>query len=493
MSLGRRGSAARVVRGAVAAVVLPALAACCAGAWSGVPCLTGDDPRAADARRQWTLAREASGADQICALEQVPSFFHDYSDQLDAPTCAPEFVERMEEAIFADEPIEFSRLLLARIRAVGAVGDTTDVMPQKAALLLRLVELPDEALSDYRPLSGEPGPPPEKDLVRRVALFELAGSNLYLNVPEARAWLAARVAAPRDDGEALAVRSAADHLLSDTLWGHPEQAIDNGAFAVLRGWIDDVPRRCAGAWAPESFELLLVELEALGHYAGRFGMSEAARAALEAVLEPRARVPLVEGRPAARHDLYVAATLARFDLDGSPEGVSPPGSFRPWREQPKFYGIDRLEPALYGDRGVDCGPRPERPRGTDEHAAPLAAGLAGDEQAFAAGRQTLAGLLELARQGVEGPPDTNLYDVVARTQAVQTLGRWADAYGLSAEQDLLLERLSSSSAPHVMPATVFQRAAAVARAERELAAEAAARDAEATAGIPMPGSAGTTP
>jgi hypothetical protein len=459
-----------------AAPVLLPLASCCIGAWSPAPCLTGDDPRAVDAREQWTLADHATGIEQACALERVPSFFYDYSDQSDAPSCAPEFVARMAEAIFEAEPIEFTRVLLARIHAVGAVGDTTDVMPQKAQLLLQLAELSDAALTDYRPAPGETGPSPDKAFVRQLALFELASSNLYLNVAAARTWLNERLAAPHDDREALALLGPAREFLADTLWGHPAAAVDNGSFALLAAWIADVPRRCAGPWTPESFELLLVRLEALGYYGEKFGMRDAAREALDALLAARAEVALVEGWPAARHDLYVNAALARFDLDAALEGVSPPVYFRPLREQPEFdAGPDWIEPELYANRGVDCGvERDVAPSAAAEMAERLAAGLAGGEAALAAGRETLHGLLADAILDLEGASGEDLFHSVAQMHGIQLLGRWADAYGLSGELDALLARLESAPAANMVPSAVHRRAAVVARAERELAAEAAA-------------------
>ena len=345
-----------------AALLALALAAvACGGTQLEVsrPCLVGDDPRTKSARAMWERAQRGPPLERACALEAVPRHFYDYSDRSDAPACRSSFVDRMERAVFSSQPVPYSRLQLARIHAVGAVGDSTDVMPRKASLLLRLAELPDAEISAYERVAGEAGPPLPKAFLRQLALYELTRSNLFLNDASARDYLTARLNDPRSDLESLVLaQNTAGRLFVDSLWGHPGRADDPSALAVLDRWITQAGARLdERRFDPVRFETLLLHVQAIGFYGQRFGHEKRARAVLRRIVAAEAAVPFVSGHEGARRDLLVFATLALFDLNNRQRTVSPraAGPVDLWREQEPFIsGVDWIDVELYGNRGLVC-------------------------------------------------------------------------------------------------------------------------------------------
>src|SRR5262245_35294181 len=171
---------------ALALGAIAAIAAACRP-WYSRPCLSSNDPRTADTRRGWAEATDKSlpWARRVCAVESVASHFGDYTDKVDEPQCRAELLSELSAALFEVEPIAFDRVQVARIVALSRIWDTTEVMPLKAEVLIRLAELSDNEIQGYRLSPGEIGPAPPKGWIRRLSLHALAGSNLFLNVAEA--------------------------------------------------------------------------------------------------------------------------------------------------------------------------------------------------------------------------------------------------------------------------------------------------------------------
>lgn len=319
---------------AVLVCMAPALAGCAASR----RCLSGPAPVVgrpvpdeiyALMRREYARAERADTVVAAHVLEKLPRLFPDVSDLIDEPRCSTEWVERMA-AIFDQRELGFSRSMLAQIRSVGAIGDTTDVMEAKAAFLIRLADLDEAHIPAYRFLPDEVGPAPPKSTLQHLALAELAGSNLYLNVAAARAFLVRRSARPRDDREALLLSYTGREVIEQPLWGPAAKpsAAWTDADHLLRGWIDDASRRLAGPAGAAALEIVIGRLPILATYAGRFGAEAAARALVAAVLDARGEVPLTRGISGGARDLALAAWSALATLDRHPahveaEGVQP--------------------------------------------------------------------------------------------------------------------------------------------------------------------------
>ncbi|HWL84216.1 MAG TPA: hypothetical protein VNO21_00255, partial [Polyangiaceae bacterium] len=206
----------------------------------------------------------------------MPRWFPDDSDRWPVPTCGPDFVRGVDDAIGHDSPIALSRMVLARLHGIDILADTTDVMKQKAAALVRLVKLDESQISPYQPLPGEVGPYPAKSVLRYLALDILARSNLFSNVDDARAFLRDRFYHPRDDREALILSRMATNELS---WVTRARASErNQTASLLRAWIADVRRRLQQAGdGPDartsqaiSLELVIARIEQLGAFGNDF-------------------------------------------------------------------------------------------------------------------------------------------------------------------------------------------------------------------------------
>lgn len=292
-------------------------------------------------RRELERAEAAPPLVHARILERIPTLFPDVSDLSPEPRCGPDLADRLDDALSSEQPTEFSRLALARIRAIGHVGDTTDVMRDKGSVLARFSALPDDAISEYRFTPGELGPAPPKTLFRRTALGGLASGGLFLNIPETRATLLGRLRSPREDAELLLLESIARLYFDDSLWGHPTRPSDASAPNLLRTFVADVRRRLdtppARLEAPTlgervSLEIALGRLADLGTYGARFGVSAEARPLVDRIVEARGALPATRGIDGGARDLAVAAVLARYDLEHSSRHVgADPTKVRPRR------------------------------------------------------------------------------------------------------------------------------------------------------------------
>ncbi len=325
---------------------------------SDPPCLRGEVPHVrgrsvpnemfALMRRELARAERASSGTIVAArtLEIVPDLFPDVSDRSDAPTCAPDLAERLGDRIFDGSPITYSRMLIAQVRSLGFIGDTTDVMGRKADLLLRIYHLTDSELTEYQLAPEEAGPPPPKSYLRTVALALLVRSNLFLNERVVREQLIARAREATDEAEQVLLSRMTRSYADQALWGHPTQAVDNGAPPLLRSWIPDLRRRLSTAADPVSLEITLARMQALGAYGVRFGAEADARALLAEVLVSHGDLPLTRGIEGAARDLDTIARGALYDLDVPSESVGiadePPPSRVPYDPWP---GLLDEEPA----------------------------------------------------------------------------------------------------------------------------------------------------
>ena len=280
-------------------------------------------------------------------------------------SCDIDFVSAMDAAIGHDHEIVFSRMLIARLRGIGALTDS-DGREQKAGLLLRLVDVDENKISSYRPLPDETGPYPPKSLLRYLTLDMLARSDLFSNVDDARAFARGRLYRPHDDREALILSLG---VAGNELSG---QRGDDQAN-LLRGWISDVRRRLGQSadGRPEtktteaiSFELVISYIGHLGKFANRYGEVANARSLLDEILAQRGQFPLTNGLLDRANDLAVAATEARYDLEPHQESHIYAGDPEPAPARTVFSPLDDLLPA--GSERVDPEVARERMRELDD-------------------------------------------------------------------------------------------------------------------------------
>ena len=232
-------------------------------------------------------------------VETLPAWILDASDLSTEPACAPDLVAELHDAI-DHQPLAYTRLLVGQVRAVGRVGDTSDVMDDKAAFLMAIADLPDAALTDYQLDADEPGPPPPKSFIRALAVGYLSRSSMSANVRGVGAWLQARLA-NRDDREELLLRY---HLKREVA-------------ADTRARLDRAPD-------PVAVEVVIGRLDSL----------VAGPDAAAAIIAAHGRVPLATGIPGADRDLFRAALGTKLEPSGG-HVFEPPTvrrAFDPWAD-----------------------------------------------------------------------------------------------------------------------------------------------------------------
>jgi hypothetical protein len=332
----------------------------CAGCspWILRPCLEGDALRTKFVREGWREANDPALSYQkrICATEGVLSRCEAEDDE-DAPACTEEILDELTVALVEGRPVANDRLQLARLVGISRAHQTGPHMAAKARAVIEVAAIEEDEIADYRLLPGESGPPPDRRLFRRLALRALADTHLTLNRPEVRAAAIARRRAAREAIDRRILQYMTVQHLEDTLWGHPDRAVDNGSFTLFDQILDETRAALARPYEEVEHGLLLDNLGVLAFHARRFGREAPAARVIRSVLDHEGRVPSVRGQPAARRDLYVAAALAEIVCHADHREVSP--YFTLWYEQPPR-PVDALlfTPALY-ERGFDC-------RGKDE-------------------------------------------------------------------------------------------------------------------------------
>ncbi len=316
---------------ALAALAL-ALCACTPSRWmSAPPCLRGSVPQVgrpvpdemfALMRRERDRADRAPPLVRARILEKIPSLFPDVSDLLLAPACSGE-LERESAETFDDEPLVFSRLLVARIRAV-----------HDAELLLALARRDESSFTDYQLAPDEPGPRPPKSLVRYLALASIPTYWVVDNVPEGRRLLLDRVRTSKDAREQILLHGATSAVFAQALWGHPERAEGDEGPALFRSLLPELKLRLQGPADRATLELVLLQIADVGTFGVRFGVDREARRLVNEILAAKGEVPLTQGNPGAARDLAEVARGALHDLDTPQKSVS--GMTRPPPRRNRF-------------------------------------------------------------------------------------------------------------------------------------------------------------
>jgi hypothetical protein len=246
--------------------------------------------------------------------------------------CAGDLADTLYGATFADTPVVASRLLVARIRAVGELQDFVGVMARKAKFLLAIARTDDTQLTAYQPFRDEPGPPPSRAWIRSLAVRYLARSNVELNNGPAHAFLRDRRAAPASDEERL-------DLFRPMAWN--DALKEPAGAAIVRGFVADLDHRLASPADPVSLEVAILETRMLGAYGPRVqAIGEAA--VFDRIIAASGDVPLTHGIAGADDDLLIAAANARVLVaaGGLDHNYSMPAAIVPRRPL-----VSRGEPA----------------------------------------------------------------------------------------------------------------------------------------------------
>ena len=261
-------------------------------------------------QREFKRAAAAPPAVRARMYESLPALFPDLSDRVDEPRCAPELVETLADEL-ERRPLSFDNALLHTVDALGSVADTTDVMREKARLLLEVATLDDDAIGSYRRLPEERGPAPVPSQLRVRALAHLALSNLFLNNRPARRFLldkAIHSSDPRE--EALLAGSVAE-----VFQGSPDAEY---AKPLLNHWLERA-QVLRNSSAPNTLEVLLKQINYLGAFAQRYGLGDRSRALFDAILAADGRFPASNGIEGGAHDLVARTAQALEDFSDGPE------------------------------------------------------------------------------------------------------------------------------------------------------------------------------
>jgi hypothetical protein len=220
------------------------------------------------------------------------------------------------EDVLGTRPVRYSRNLVERVRAAGALQDVVGVMDDKARVLIAVARLDDADLTEYQPAAGESGPAPEKRFVRDLAMGFLVHSNLYLNSEPTRQLLAERVRDMDDVRTQLVLAPILDSLLGSAT--RSAMAMPDAPFdlrATVTSWIGWSQTQLAKPPDPMTHELVLVRIAAIGRFGARLGIRDRAATFFDTIIAAHGEFPLTAGASAARFDLAAAALAARYDLD----------------------------------------------------------------------------------------------------------------------------------------------------------------------------------
>ncbi len=258
-------------------------------------------------QREFERAQSSSPSMRARILGALPALFPDLSNQSDAPRCSPELLEVLRDEL-EELPLPYNDATLYYLKALGAVGDTTDVMPRKAIVLLQLARLPDAQISPYEMTSGERGTPPAKRHIRDLATAELAHSNLYLNDARVREYLVQQALFTQETRVELLVFDS----LSELTWKPPPQTKRE---ALTDKWLTDVQAAIDAPADEMRFELVLRQVRLLGAIADSDGASRRFDAVLSRIIDADGTLPITRGNEAWARDLTIWARDARRDLE----------------------------------------------------------------------------------------------------------------------------------------------------------------------------------
>ncbi len=262
-------------------------------------------------QREYERAEQAPPTLRARLLEPLPELFPDLSNRSLAPQCAREFLSVLSRDL-EQRPLAFNRASFHQLQALARVADTTDVMPDKARILLGLARVGSDDVLPYAMAEGEQGAPPTLERLRHSAIAVLTGSNLYLNDARVRAFLDGRVLQALDDREQLL-------LVSQTRLA--PWRTDRGQ-ALVPFWLADAKQRLQGSPTPVSQDLLLARVTTLGAYATRLGKTEEVLQLYDTIIDAEGQLPVTRGSPGAARDLVLRTMLARAHVQDTEPRVS---------------------------------------------------------------------------------------------------------------------------------------------------------------------------
>jgi hypothetical protein len=241
----------------------------------------------------------------------------DVSDLAPGADCGADLAVESERELFRETPVRFSRLQIARARAIsrGWAGRLS---------LMRLAELDDSEIAPYHAEPEERGTRPPRDALRRAALLGMH-SGLVMNDADVRAYVLRTLLESDDAWEQLALRGSALVIVSDALWGHPARFEGPGAAdarAILEQRLHHLHARIDGPPDRAELELAIFWLPHLGFYGARADRGREVREIASRIVERRGALRIAEGIDGGAIDLAIAARRAIAELDHPSEHVS---------------------------------------------------------------------------------------------------------------------------------------------------------------------------
>jgi hypothetical protein len=314
-----------MTRATTTTLFLSALAlAGCAGAqrqrcYGATPVHVGRDVPDEEFAYAHELNRRVEAMRPMHRAAMLPTLFEwspDVSDLWPGADCAADVAEEAERSFFAETPVAFSRLQIARVRSLsrGWVGRLS---------LVRVAELDDSEIAPYHAEPEERRPRPPRDALRRAALLGMH-SGLVMNDAEVRAFVLRTLLESENAWEQLALRGSAQTIVSDSLWGHPARFDGEGAAhsrAILERRLNHLRARVDGPSDRAELELAIFWLPHLGFYGERAGQGREVRELASRIVERQGALRIAEGIEGGAFDLAVAARRAIAELDHPSEHI----------------------------------------------------------------------------------------------------------------------------------------------------------------------------
>lgn len=267
------------------------------------------------------LFRRAEGMRPMHRAAMLPVLFEwspDVSDLWPGADCSADLALVNERDFFAQRPLAFSRLQIARAIGLGRGW-------AGRASLMRIADLSDDEIAPYAPEPEESEPPPPRNALRRAALLGMH-SGLVMNDAGVRAYVVRTLHRSTDAWEQLALIGGAQVVLTDALWGHPDRIEGpnaEDARALLRERLRHLGERIDGPPDRVELDLAIRWLPKLGYYALRAGNEREVRAIAERIAGARGELPIAQQIEGGAWDLAIAARTAIAYIDHPIDGVWP--------------------------------------------------------------------------------------------------------------------------------------------------------------------------
>ncbi|MFO0677035.1 MAG: hypothetical protein U0169_10890 [Polyangiaceae bacterium] len=213
--------------------------------------------------------------------------------------------------------------------------------------VLDLIDLPETSITPYVLAPEEAGPAPSRRLVHYLALLHAPDPmNDHVSLQRLREHLA-RTSDPMD---LVILHPIARGILDERASAAGGSARPE-ARDVVRSWLEDIPRRLAGAPDPVGLELCLLRISDLGRLTARIGLeSRELHALLDPVVAGKGEVSLTRGIDHGAHDLAEVARAALYDADDPPD--------RAFHHEPPPPRRKRFDVRAYLDDGEPANGRP---------------------------------------------------------------------------------------------------------------------------------------